>query len=343
MKGTFGGIIAASKEWTKTVLFKPFSVKKWIMLFIIALFAMQIQGGCGLNLDLSPDGPGQESTQRLKEELTGIKNNIEQRFRSGRALDARTKTMLAVAALLTLILILLTVWFYSVFAFVFIDAIASNEYGLKKLFARNKTPGNSFFGLNMAFTAAVAGLAAIMWRTGFFSLLRSPAYRGYFFLAIMTLALAGAFLAVLINDFALIVMYKKRLPALKALRVSAGLVLAHARDFIRYVFVKIGLHIVTAILGGVAALVTVLGLAVPIAVIIGSFALLYKVSPGPFNIIFMVIGGLVGVPLVVTAILLSKAVLLPFAVFLRTFNIKFVARLNKGYDLFNLKTSRGAV
>jgi hypothetical protein len=43
----FSELIKASAEWTITVLFRPFSPKKWIILGFVALLAGYLTGGGG--------------------------------------------------------------------------------------------------------------------------------------------------------------------------------------------------------------------------------------------------------------------------------------------------------
>ena len=70
MRGGFTEIISASVEWTKTVLFRPFSIKKWLLLYFIALLAFQLQGGFNLKMNRpAPQSGRAMQSARLKTNL----------------------------------------------------------------------------------------------------------------------------------------------------------------------------------------------------------------------------------------------------------------------------------
>src|SRR4030042_3834958 len=56
-KHSYGKLIRMSWDWTCEVLFRPFNLKKWIMLGIILTLAGQL-GSCNLNANLRPDKRG---------------------------------------------------------------------------------------------------------------------------------------------------------------------------------------------------------------------------------------------------------------------------------------------
>ena len=52
---SFIEIITESIEWTKVILLRPFKLKKWLLLYVIALLAFQMQGGCNGNFNVPAD------------------------------------------------------------------------------------------------------------------------------------------------------------------------------------------------------------------------------------------------------------------------------------------------
>jgi hypothetical protein len=345
MKGAFGEIVSASAEWTGTVLFRPFNFRKWVSLLFIALFAFQVQGGCNMNMNLGKDrgGAARFTAEQLKTKFINIKRNAEYRLSGGAVPGKTVKILLVAIAALILSLILITQWFYSIFSFAFIDAIVNNEHGFRELFKRNRALGNSYFGWNLIVLCALAVIVMALWSSRYLSLLRSPSGIAPFAVITLTLLIVGGFLAILINDYALVVMFKRKLTIFKAIPVAANILSSHSWDFFRYIFVKAGLYILTAIMGGMITIAAAITMAIPLIAIAGVFALSFKALPAPARPFLIGIGAALGVPLATALLILAKLLILPFSVFLKTFNLKFIARLDEGYDLFSLGPSKGDI
>ena len=339
MTGSFSGIISASIQWTKTLLFKPFNAKKWISMLFIALFAFQIQGGCNLNLNLKDAGGRfNMSRQQLREQFNNIKANIEYRLSWGDPKQRQTTIiLLALIAALIIALVLITQWFYAVFSFAYIDAIVSNEYKFGELFRRNKALGASYFLWNVGITSVLIIFGYALWTLGYRTFYRfSSGVAALVFLGIF-LAVVGGFFAILINDYALIVMFKKKVSIIKALPIAANALSSDVIAFVKYIFLKFILSIVAGIIGGILSAVAALTLTMPIIIIVGVFALLFKMAPATLRLVLAGVSVAFSIPVLMVFIILVKSVLLPFSIFLKTFNIKFIARLNKEYDLFSLR------
>ena len=353
MRGNFGEIISASIEWTKTVLFRPVRFKKWIFLYIIASIAFQMQGGCNFNTNLKPRNLGIKRPAQT--EKAGVKNESFYAENShDDPIKKKTTYMIAFFATLLAILImglfLVMEWLYSIFSFVFIESVAGNDASIKKPFLRNRPIGNSYFAWNVIYTLVFLGILAIVVKLGYDSL----SVLGVFakdasvsfgamaaallpnIITCVCLFLASWLISLFVSDYALVVMYKERLPILKAMEPSFSLLLSDVGAFIKYLFVKIGLVIAIAIISSVLFFAILLALFVPGAIIVIIAALIYKIIPGFIQPFYVVVMLLVGVPLIVAVLFLVNAVFVPFPVFLKTFNLKFIARLDEKYNLFRL-------
>jgi hypothetical protein len=346
MKGSFTEIISASAEWTKTVLFKPFSVKKWLFLYIIALLAFQMQGGCGANLDFKSQKTGVPPQVKLKAQYQTIKAAFGQTVaQKGRSL---TILILSLIAALVTIFFLLIQWLYSVFSFVFIDSVVNNDVSIRASFERNRPLGNSYYAWNIMYIVVIFGTLAILAKTGFDSLSRLGAFPFYTNMSIGIMAstalpyiavgvsffVAGSILALFITDYVLIVMYKKKRNILKAIPQAFKLLFSDFSSFVKYFFIKILLRMATAFAGTILTFLIIIFLLLPVAMTGCTLFLLYKIMPGILRFPFIAITAIIAIPVAAVTVFFIKSIFLPFTIFHRTFNIKFISRIDERYNLF---------
>jgi len=351
MKDSFGSIIAGSIEWTKAVLFKPFVFKKWLVLFIIALFAFELQGGCNLNIDL----PAKEETQKTKAapQKSGDLFSPEKagEFYDGTARKhGKTAAVLLILfiGVLVVLFLLLFEWVYSNFSFLFIEAVARNEASIKEPLRRNRPLGNSYFAWNIAYLIIVIAVYALLVKGGYDSFARLGAFRegaevsfGTGAGAVWPYVTAGISFLVFnltflffISNYVLIVMYKDRLSILKALPVSLGLVASDVLSFVKYIFVKLGLRIVTSVMSSVMGVCLLITLLIPAILLAAIFVIIYKIIPVSAQPVYIVTLAVLGVPVIAALLVFVNIIFLPFSVFHRTFNLKFISRISGKYDLF---------
>jgi hypothetical protein len=368
MRGTFGEISKASIEWTKTVLFRPFVFKKWIMLFIIAMIAMQLRGGCNANFNSSGSGNTETTKQTESQKnanTTADKEAVEQKG-IGNPIDAVKsgynsiinkwgKPMVigfAVGIILLLALLVLSIiWLYSHFTFIFIGAVKNNEASIKKPFSENYDLGLSFFKFNLVYTFVglfvLGSIAFWLYRSlsgiGVFSGIEGLEPVLIFKTVILPvilgviLILLSAIFSFIVNHYLIIIMYKKRYNFLKALPIAFKLVADNKGAFIKYIFYRIFLMIVISIISLGILILQVLGILIVAGPVIAVVVYLFGLIAGIVKMIVGIVLLLTGVPLAIAALMMFAIVYLPFTVFFKTFNLKFIARLDDEYDLFRLK------
>ncbi|MEE8359434.1 MAG: hypothetical protein V3S04_00745, partial [Candidatus Omnitrophota bacterium] len=98
--------------------------------------------------------------------------------------------------------------------------------------------------------------------------------------------------------------------------------------------------ILTAIIGTIFSFFVVVFLILPAGAAVLLVILFYKIMPGFLKFPFAAISVLLGIPIGALFIFLIQSIFLPFSVFHKTFNIKFIARLDERYDLFRLNDIR---
>ena len=286
MTGSFKEVFTSSLMWSKTVLFRPFSLKKWIFLWFIAAMALELQNGFNasdLNFDIDGLQPAAQQVGALQAEYTGEEalNKATEGYNSfmksrGRALTAFL--VVSIAAVVAVIFFII-LWLYSVFAFVFIDSMVNDDASVRKPFVKNKALGSSYFKWNVAFGAAVVilfMLYALAFKNSMQAALSVPLLLGF---SVVPLVIFSILFGVFVQDYVVVVMYKDRLPITKAFPKAYGLYRSEKGIFIKYFFIKVLIMLATGIMSAVASLGILLALLIPGAIIGLVTVGLYNVIP----------------------------------------------------------------
>jgi len=272
-------------EHTKRVLFSPFRARKWLKLGLIAFLAGVIGGGGGGgggggNFGGPSGGPG------------GGGGGPDPAALWAQVVDwyhAHAAEVLAgatAAGLLIVGLSLVMLYVSSVFRFIFLESVITNETRIRESWHRNRAEGLSFFWwrlgfgtLAFLFVAIVVGLPA--------ALIILPMSGGpggppgatsivgmvLGVLVAIGLGLIAAVVLGVINaltrDFVVPLMYLRRIPVLAAWRQCWGLVTGHKGGFVVYFLMKAVAAFVSGIAGMVLALGAMLVACIPLGVLGG--------------------------------------------------------------------------
>ena len=353
MKGDFGEILRAAWEWTRTIVFRPFSFKKWIFLCLIALMAGEISS-CNLNLNLPLDNQQEQSEQAVAEDEDTSSQQMP-------AADPVTPApadqaglpaaLIAIFVLLGIViggaLLLLFAWLYSRFSFIFLESIIRNDASIREPFRRIRKNGNSYFVWNIIFALIFIALLAV-WGgllAGIIYLFRKTLIVLLLLVVPWVLGACGIIIAVMVvnvltRDLVLPVVYKENISVFAGWKRVLPVISREKYNTLMYLLIKAGLRLLTALAAGVVFVIAMMLCLLPLLVI---GALLYSFSlvlplflRVPYYVLLIMLGVIVGVLMLV---LLNMATL-PIPVYFRTFSLKFLARLDEGYDLFRL-TAKG--
>lgn len=350
----FAEVINASVEWTGTVLLRPFSPKKWLILTFIALWAGTMTGG-GCNLNLSEEvykGKAKEAEAQVVSEKKEPAQALKQALQSTllQLKSPAAKIYLVTAIFLLLALLLLVAWLYARFSFVFLESVVKNDASIKIPFKENKALGNSLFLFYLAMAgvyllllgAIIGGCIFTLFRMGIFEsnsqigplklILTLSPFIGVFLL----LMLIYAIVYLIVCDFIIIVMFKDKIKLAQAWPKVAAILGTHKMDLIKYILIKAGLGLCAWIILGIVSFVIILGLLLPIGLMGAIFYAVYLIIPQALHTFTLVIMVLIALPVLLFLIYGLICVSLPPAVFFRTFSLKFMGRLNQGYNLFAL-------
>jgi len=355
MKGNFSEILSASATWTRTVLFKPFIFKKWLMFYIIALFAFQMHGGCNINANL----PGKSTAKKIQTEQFGAGDKCKQNagFKQamvpvkaffGKYTKISPLVLVSGAIGLFLVFFLLLQWLFSVFSFVFIESVVKNDASLKVPFRNSRPLGNSYFGWNIGYTLVAVLIFAILGKLGYdslvgigvFAIKSNPPFGlialtvlPYMLIAIFFVA-ASSLIGFFISDCVLVIMYREKLSILHAIPKAFRLLSREVAAFVKYFFIKIGLWIVTSIIYSILSFSIILIILIPAGILAIFVYALNRSLPVSVQPLFAVTWIALGIFFVFILAFFVNAIFLPFCIFFKTFNLKFISRLDERYNLF---------
>lgn len=356
----FGAIIGESAGWTKKALFNPFSFKKWMVLTFIALLAGAMSNGCNFNSGGGNKGHYESQQEAPKSAAEGEAQACAPIMKQK---PAREDTVLiltimgALIAFFAAILILFT-WLGSRFSFVFLEDIVKNDASIKAPFAANKEQGDSYFKFNIAFMCIFLALLGLLIffavlacaKMGVFDSFNTPhrpdtavalgfiAVLIIFFLALMAFIFIATMVSVITIDLVLPIMYKEKIRIRAAWGKAWALVKKNAGNFAVYILIKIGLGIGAGLVYVLAFIICFIVALIPVALLGFGFWLIGKSIPVAALIPYWIIAGVILTPICAFLLYCLMALNLPFAVFFRTYSLKFLERLDPQYAL--IKTEK---
>lgn len=317
MQGTFGDIISASWEWTKTILFRPFKLKKWIFLCVIALLAAEFSG-CGINFNYP-----REKTQQVSPAPP---------FQKPEWPACRLVPVLIAAGIIALIVFLLYLWLYSRFSFVFLNSVIRNDASIKAPFKENKPLGNSFFKWNLTFLLCISAVFLTMLFIFISGIKISVLLIILWIFTVFILAVFFIIVNVITHDLVLPIMLRDKIRIIKGWQETLGIIRSEKLQFIKYLLIKLALRIAAGIAGGLFSMVVFLVLFIQLSILGG---LLYAVSfalPEAIRWGYYILLITLGIITLTAIIFLINFTLLPIPVFFRTYSLEFLARLDERYN-----------
>lgn len=342
----FGAIIGESAEWTKQVLFKPFDFKKWMVLTFIALMAGAMSNGFNFNY-----GGGNGSHHYESQQQKPLAANEAEGVVSASAAESKAViTIVIVAAVILIALLLLFIWLGSRFSFVFLEDVIRNDASIRAPFSANADAGDSYYKFNLVFLLIFFLVLGLLIFFGVFACMKldlfnalntpSPSPKAVGELLLVALPLLFVFVAVLFVlgiislitiDFVLPIMYKENIKILAAWGKAWEIIKKNAGNFVVYTLIKIGLGIGAGIVYFLAFIIGFIAVAIPIALLVVALYFLSKALPAAAAVPYWMVVGLILTPVCLFLFYCLIAINLPFAVFFRTYGLKFLERLDPQY------------
>ncbi|MBP7216993.1 MAG: hypothetical protein KBA46_06905 [Candidatus Omnitrophica bacterium] len=370
----FMELVSASLEWTKVILFKPFRLKKWLTFCFIAFLAGVLYGGGSFNLNLPRESPsakksqstakscaiaGKDATQAspsFQESLRQIKTSVQKRLPwLSRSLAIKIIVGAAIIAIIIVsALVIFFTWLHAHFVFIFLDGIRNNDASIKAPFKRFHASAQSYFWLSLAVQTIFSFFIALIIGGCIVRLYTLGAFNYHPAVGFKTIALAcipfvaafcllipiGMIITFLINDFLTIIMCKEQTTVKPAWRATVALLKLHINTCIKYGLVKIGLSFCSWLILGFLNMAIVLMWIIPTVIVVMIGTLGYKFIPQPFNIILVIIAAIIFIAVAMALWILYFLIMLPFGIFFRTLNMKFIARIDDRFNLFALTNTK---
>ena len=354
----FGAIIGESAEWTKQVLFKPFNLKKWLILAFIAIMAGAMSNGCNFNSGGGGSNDHHYESQQQEQGTCPSGANEAAPGTSACAPAANTDvpspgvmgvalTIIAVVATFFIALVLILMWLGSRFSFVFLEDVIKNDASIKAPFGANADAGNSYFRFNIVFMLVFLSLLGSLIYIFVVSLIKSglidvsnpssEQLMGFLLMAIPVLLLGfilfviTGLISLITIDLVLPIMYRERIRTLAAWGKAWALVRKNVGNLIVYILIKVGLGIGAGIAYLLLFIAGFIVVVIPMGLIAFALWLISKTMPAAAIFPYWLVIGLILTPVCIFLLYCLMALNLPFAVFFRTYSLKFLERLDPQY------------
>ncbi|MDD5681045.1 MAG: hypothetical protein PHI59_07370 [Candidatus Omnitrophica bacterium] len=364
-KYSYSRLIRMSWDRTAAILFRPFKFKKWIMLGVIVMLAGQM-GGLNFNFSGNKSDfakiasqfakkmpPPAATTETAPADVTVPKDLSMQSIRSLPVFSDPKKSgllILIVGGVLFLLgsVLFMLMWVKANFAFVFIESVVKDDASFRVPFHRNKPQGNSYLMWNILFSVVVILTLCAITVPPLVNILKSGMLSGktafdiakifaiispyipVFIMSIFVLVLVS----LIVVDFILPIMYRKKTCIVKAWSVFGGLLQKNLSDIVLYFLVKLGLAVLTILISVVLVILGVILflLAGGIAWLLGW--LVYLITPQAVKATMIVVLIVAGVCILVSLVILFSLVFLPIPVFFRLFSMYVLGSMDESLDVF---------
>ncbi len=359
-------LIRLSFNRTIQVLFKPFSLKKWFFLILIASLAGALGGGGGGGGNygnFSGRRPQNTSAQAMSAFGVSPLIQIVPAVQASGQLDkpvcplarsAYTSLGLGLALLVGLLvagfLIFLT-WVNARFKFVWFNAMVANDASVIEPFQRFRREGQSYFWFLLASGFGVLlfivltvgwGLAAAA-ASGLFGpspqlsvavVLNVFVWPG---LVLLTGAIIWAIIFTYIEHFVVSIMAIEHCTFIQGWRKFMQLGRSNRKELLLYIIILMGLGIATLIAAGIVGIAFLILILLAAALLFGLPYLLIGLALKA-NLLYIAYAVIVGIPFFAGIILLGMSINLPFAVFFRNFSLYYLASLDGVYKPLALES-----
>jgi hypothetical protein len=249
-------------ELTKQILFRPFDLKKWLLIGFCAWLA-NLGGGGGSGGNFRAGGYNQPSELRNNPAFRGITDFVHQ------TPQWAIVAIIACFVVLVLALVILFAWLRARGVFMFVDCIVRNRGAVKEPWREFRKIGNSFFLFTLLVALAFLLLAAALAIPFILvSIYGGPSHElsvpgviglALWACAIFILAIAWA----LISQLMVPIMYRRRCLAREGFRVTISLISQNPGEITLYCLFWILLIIGVIIVSCLAVCLTCCLVAIP--------------------------------------------------------------------------------
>ena len=268
-----------------------------------------------------------------------------------------TFAIIAILVVFFVALVLLLVWLGARFSFVFLEDVVKNDISLGEPFMANGKEAGSYFRFSLALILAtivsiiliVLPAILILAKQGLLAVFdsRNPDPKAVFGLILVCIPFVLIFIllmvvltiiSVIAKDLVLPIMYKEKIKFLAGWGKAWALVKKNVGNFVVYLLIKLGLGIGAGIVYIIAFILGFIIAAIPVALVVFVLWLISRAMPSAAIFPYWLVIGLILLPICAFLFYCLMSLNLPFAVFFRTYSLKFLERLDPQYAL--IKTDK---
>ena len=369
MQVSFREIIKDSFQWMVTVLFKTFNLKKWIAFTFIAIIAGYLSFNSNFNipnnktdnnaLQTCPSAGiifqslGLAEAEESEEVISlGMEQEPIEDMTEAKGLERffdepADYIVVGIVGVILMIIMVLFIWLNSRFKFIFIEDIVKNDGSIKLPWANNAYIGNQLFLFNLFFTIAylsILGLIAFRGYVSWENTLGAFDVHGSVSKVIISIiphillfiisTLVAAFIYFFVDNLVTPIMFKLKQAFMPSWVLASNLFKKNLGNFVAYYFITIGLGLGAAFATMLIAMVYLIAVVILGALLVVLGAGILSIIPLGLKVGVSFALGIFAVLIIMCAQFIMNMLLLPIPVFFRTLGLKFIAVLDKSYDVF---------
>ena len=275
-------------EMTKTILFRPFDLTKWLVVGFAAFLAGFVSGNGGGGFN-GFNFPGPDDTE-IKTSFRSTASDFASQVQQWETVFV----VVLVAIFLVVFAIVLVLWWVgSRGQFIFTDCLVRNRAAIGVPWTEFKREGNSYFVFFVLSVFVCLAVIAVLALPVAIPLIRGKETDGMFWTALVIVGLLFVLFVVafaICTQFMVPIMYRQRCRALDALKKNIALLAAYPIPIILYTLFLVVLFLAIAIVSCVATCLTCCIAALPyigtvillpLHVFVASYRLLFLRQFGP--------------------------------------------------------------
>ena len=296
------------------VLFRPFSLRKWLSLGFISLIAYGMSGGGGgFNVpgnyggNQHPNWPGHNPWPEIMHFLP-----------------------LIILGFIVLVAIgLLVSWIGSVFHFIYVDNLVRNSGAIAEPFGRFRRQGTSYFLWRLVFGLIYMALILSIVAVVVFSVLAAShggGSAGLMVLAIVVgvlviipLVIVAAIIDLFVRDFVTTVMYVRGVGIMEAWSIAWPIIKQNAGQVALYILILIALAIAIGMFGLVVALLGLVVVGIPVGILSAVAILAGKAMGLTWTVPVIAVAATFGCIVLVGWVYLAQCAIQPALAFRRSY------------------------
>ena len=315
-------------ERLKAMMFRPFRMKTWLKVGLIGWLAGAMASSGSFNLNV-PSVPGEMPRASGK--------SLEDFIRSLHL--GNYIPLIVIVVIIALAIAVTFIYLFCRFRFILFDTVLSADANIERGWSRYRRQAHRYLGFWLIYTFIAWGalffiVVLPLWRAYKHGVFQSDDFLSSFLrllvpimLGVMALAVAGAIVSSLANDFVIPMLALDDLPMSRAWAELKTAIAAEPGAWAGYLGMKLLLSIAAGIITSIAAfaagLICLLLLLIP-GIVIGILVAIITKALGPVGLVLGILAAIIGIAaLMILLFILGLMATAPNAVFFTAYSLYF--------------------